>query len=306
MIDSSVTPTIPRMMIDRRPAVSVVVPFAGDSEAAARAVEALARLRLRDGDEVVLADNSFGSAGGWGSLPAGFRVVEAGEQRSSYHARNVGAAAAANEWVLFTDGDCQPDPGLLDAYFADSIGSRVGALAGTIDIGPAPPTLAARWAAARENVDQDRHLRLGFGPAAASGNLLVRRSAWSDVGGFAEGIVSGGDLDLCWRLGARDWEIEARPAARVTHPPKTTIAGLRAQIARWAAGNAWQERRHPGASPPPRAAGAVGRAAIGAPGFALTGQFERARLKLVDGAVAVWRAIGYRRSNAAPRAEPPS
>jgi glycosyltransferase involved in cell wall biosynthesis/GT2 family glycosyltransferase len=308
MIDSSVTPTIPRMMIDRRPPVSVVVPFAGDVEAAAKAVAALIRLRLTDGDEVVIADNSFGQVTDWEEeeLPAGFRVVEAGEQRSSYYARNVGAEAAVNEWMLFTDADCQPDPGLLDAYFAESIGSRVGALAGTIDIGPAPPTPAARWAAARGNVDQDRHLRLGFGPAAATGNLLVRRSAWADVGGFAEGIVSGGDIDLCWRLGARDWAIEARPAARVTHPPKTTIRGLRAQIARWAAGNAWQNRRHPGASPPPRTAAAVGRAALGAPAFAVTGQFERARLKLVDAAVAFSRALGYRRANAAPPAEPPA
>ncbi len=288
----------------RRPAVSVVVPFAGDAEAAARTVSALARLRLADGDEVVLADNSFGHAGGWDGLPERFHVVEAADQPSSYYARNLGAEAAVNPWLLFTDADCQPDPGLLDAYFRAAVGSRVGALAGTIDIGAAPPTLAARWAAARGNVDQDRSLRLGFGAAAATGNLLVRRSAWADVGGFAEGIVSGGDIELCWRLGARGWEIEGRPEARVTHPPKTTLGGLRAQIARWAAGNAWQNRRHPGASPPPRAAAPVARAALGAPGFAIAGQPERGRMKLVDGAVAIARALGYRRGNAAPRPQP--
>ncbi len=288
----------------RRPAVSVVVPFAGDADAAATTLSALARLRLAEGDEVLLADNSFDRAGGWDGLPERFRVVAAADQPSSYYARNVGAEAAANDWLLFTDADCQPDPGLLDAYFRGSVGSRVGALAGTIDTGAAAPTLAARWAAARGNVDQDRTLRLGHGPAAATGNVLVRRSAWSDVGGFAEGIASGGDIEFCWRLGARGWEIERRPEARVTHPPKTTLRGLRAQVARWAAGNAWQNRRHPGASPPPRSAGQVGRAALGAPGFAITGQLERGRMKLVDGAVAVARASGYRRGNAAPRAAP--
>ena len=285
----------------RRPAVSVIVPFAGEAEAAERTVAALARLRLAGRDEVVVADNSFGRAGDWSGLPAGFRVVAADDHASSYHARNVGAEAAANEWLLFTDADCQPDPGLLDAYFDGPIGSRVGARAGTIDIGAAPQTAASRWAAARGNVDQDRTLHLGHGPGAATGNLLVRRSAWADVGGFLEGIVSGGDIELCWRLGAQDWEIEARPQARVTHPPKPTLPDLRDQIGRWAAGNAWQDRRHPGASPPPAAAGPLVRAALGAPWFALTGRFERARLKLVDGTVAMARARGYRRGNAAPR-----
>ena len=63
----------------------------------------------------MIADNSFGRAGAWPGLPEGFRVVPADDHGSSYHARNVGAETAVNGWLLFTDADCQPDPGLLDA-----------------------------------------------------------------------------------------------------------------------------------------------------------------------------------------------
>jgi colanic acid/amylovoran biosynthesis glycosyltransferase len=285
----------------RRPAVSVIVPFAGDPAAARGTVTALSRLRLARGDEVVIADNSFGRAGDWDSLPDAFRIAEAGDQASSYYARNVGAQAATNPWLLFTDADCEPDPGLLDAFFDEPVRSAVGVLAGTIGVGPTPQTLAARWAAARGNVDQDRTLRLGYGPAAATGNMLVRRAAWADAGGFLEGLVSGGDIELCWRLGARGWDIEGRPRARVTHPPKASMPGLLAQVSRWAAGNAWQERRHPGASPAPGVAVPIARAALGAPWFALTARPERGRLKLVDATVAAARGVGYRKGNAAPR-----
>ncbi|MDX6581340.1 MAG: colanic acid/amylovoran biosynthesis glycosyltransferase [Solirubrobacterales bacterium] len=288
----------------RRPPVSVVVPFAGGATEAVAALGRLARLRLGDADEVVIADNSGGQAGDWGELPERFQVVEASDQRSAYYARNVGAERAANEWLLFTDADCDPDPGLLAAYFSAPVDPDVGALAGAIDPGSAPPTVAARWAVARHNVDQGRTLELPFGPAAATGNVLVRRRSWADVGGFTEGILSGGDIEFCWRLGARGWRIDARPEARVSHPPQSSLRGLTAQVGRWAAGNAWQNRRHPGSSPPPRTGAAVGRALVGAPGFALRGQLERARLKLVDGAVAVSRGLGYRRGNASPAAGP--
>src|SRR3954451_4750968 len=43
-----------------RPAVSVIVPFAGSTTEAEKAVAALQRLRLRPGDQVIVADNSPG------------------------------------------------------------------------------------------------------------------------------------------------------------------------------------------------------------------------------------------------------
>src|SRR5881397_927108 len=41
-----------------RPAVSLVVPFRGDSTAAVRLLTALSRLRVAAGDELILADNT--------------------------------------------------------------------------------------------------------------------------------------------------------------------------------------------------------------------------------------------------------
>jgi len=41
-----------------RPAVSVVVPFAGSAAQAAAAIEMLQSLRTRPGDELILSDNS--------------------------------------------------------------------------------------------------------------------------------------------------------------------------------------------------------------------------------------------------------
>ncbi len=48
--------------------------------------------------------------------------------------------------------------------------------------------------------------------------LLVRRSAWEQVGGFDEGQwMYAEDLDLCWRLKRAGWSVRLEPAAVFEH-----------------------------------------------------------------------------------------
>jgi hypothetical protein len=42
--------------------------------------------------------------------------------------------------------------------------------------------------------------QLGFLPAGLGANLAVHRRAFEDVKGFAEELLVGEDIDLCWRL----------------------------------------------------------------------------------------------------------
>src|SRR6202035_4215758 len=97
-----------------RPAVSVVMPFAGDREQGLAALTALRALATGAGDELILSDNSGVMQGG----AAGIDVVRASGEASAAHARNVGAAHATRDWILFLDADCEPAPDLLDAYFS--------------------------------------------------------------------------------------------------------------------------------------------------------------------------------------------
>lgn len=81
-----------------RPAVSVVMPFAGSAAEAGAALDALGALTLGDDDQLILADNS-------GTAPerAGVLVVQAAGERSPAHARNAGARRARADWLLFLE-----------------------------------------------------------------------------------------------------------------------------------------------------------------------------------------------------------
>jgi GT2 family glycosyltransferase len=246
-----------------RPTVSVVMPFAGDAAAAAAAIGALSALVTRPGDELILADNSstgFGSAADSSLAVAGIEVVHAGAEHSPAHARNAGAEEARGEWVLFLDSDCRAPGGLLDAYFELPVDSQVGALAGEVAPELTGPTLASRYGASRGFLSQEAHLAHPYLPRAVAANLLVRRAAFEQIGGFYEGVRAAEDTDFSWRLQKAGWRLELRPGARVEHRYRATLGELRRQWRGYAAGRAWLGRRYDGFTPQPAVARARGRA----------------------------------------------
>jgi GT2 family glycosyltransferase len=279
------------------PAISVIVPFVGDGAAGERTLAGLASLRLRKGDELIVADN--GGEGVVAALrPDGVTVVDAATERSSYHARNAGAAAASGEWLLFLDADCVPEPDLLSAYFTAPVPAACGALAGQIEGDPSQRSLLARYTRSRNFFRQGEGLLAEAG-LAATANLMIRRRAFDELGGFEEGIRSGGDVDLCRRLRLAGWTIEPRLEAVVHHHHRDSLGSFLGAIARYAAGSRWLDERYPGESQPwPLVPGLAGAARDVVVRLA-TGRLEEAAFRALDGVGLVAHVVGYGRSNAA-------
>lgn len=221
-----------------RPPVDVVVPVAGDVDAA---LHRFAALSLRDGDTLTVVDNR-------GAEVADPRVLTATEQRSSYYARNRGAARGTAPWLLFLDADVEPPADLLDRFFSIEPGGTTAVLAGGIADSPGRG-LAQRYARRKASMSQETTLGHGEWAFAQTANAAVRRAAFDAVGGFREGIRSGGDADLCFRLRSDGWALESRPDAAVVHHNRTTVRGMLAQRFRHGSGAAWLGREHPGALP---------------------------------------------------------
>lgn len=268
---------------------TVIVPFAGSDAELRRCLEGLQRLALRDGDEVLVADNR--SAATRVPVSAGnddrarVRVVAAPGRRAPGCARNRAAAVAGGEWLVFVDADARPAPDLLDGYFTVAPEPRTGILAGAIVDVPGADTPAARHSARRGQLSQRVTLDRAGTPYAQSANLAVRRSAFAAVGGFDERARAGEDADLCFRLAAAGWGLEERPRATVHHETRATLAALAAQLARHGSGAAWLDRRYPGefAAPGwPQLARRTARAVAAALSDAIHGRGDHAADDLVE------------------------
>jgi mycofactocin glycosyltransferase len=284
----------------KRPAVGIVVPFRGDPNAADRLRAAVRCLELKDGDEVVVADNTPDGAAGWLARD-GVRVVRAARERSAYHARNEGAGAATADWILFLDADCRPEPALLEAYFATPVPDDCGALAGQIVGEPHQRSFAARYARSRRFFDHADGLIRADGGGAAAGNLLVRRTAFDTIGGFTEGIRSGGDVDFCRRLAGGGWRLEFRSQAVVHHRHRAKLPSLLGAIARYGAGARWLNERHPGSSPPWPLRLGLANTARDVARHVRKRQVEEAVFRSVDGLGLIAHRVGYASGNRSGR-----
>ncbi len=248
-----------------RPGASVVVPFAGPQARLEEMLDRLARLALRPGDEVVVVDNRPDPVSPGRPPAPGVRVIGAPARASSWHAREVGAAATTGDWVVFVDADTRPVPDLLDRYLDPAPAADVGILAGGVRdwaaTAAATPTACSRYVSARAKMDQAQTLAHPYLPYAQTANCAVRRAAFDAVGGFAAaaGSSAAGDADLCWRIQRAGWRLESRPQAVVDHENRDRFRDLYRQLARHGAGLAWLERRYPGSAPPPRLRDVVGR-----------------------------------------------
>ena len=235
--------------------MDVVVPFRGSLAELDELRGRLSRLELREGDSVLVVDNTPGRPSEDGPVP----VLAAADRPTPGYARNRGVERGAGEWLVFLDADVVPRPDLVERYFERPPGERTAVLGGGVVDEDAPPGAppAVRYAHLRGLMAQDNTFGWGDWSFAQTSNAAFRREAFEAVGGFREDIRAAEDADLAYRLKAAGWEVERREEASVVHLTRPTARGFVRQRLLHGAGGAWLDRRYPGSVPRKRRPGLV-------------------------------------------------
>lgn len=225
--------------------VSVVVPTRDRPEALRACLAALAAQTVAPAQVVVVDDRSRDGAAvrKVATAARGLRVrLVVGQGRGPAAARNLGAGAATGDLVAFTDDDCRPDPGWIEALlaaFGDAAGSDVEVVAGPTVVGePASSATRAAQVVTNHLVDQSVDAgagTVGFAPTcnlAAHPALLARFP-------FDESFptAAGEDRDWCDRLAAAGTSIRYTPAALVRHHPGLDLRRFWRQQVRYGEGS---------------------------------------------------------------------
>ena len=196
---------------------SVIVPAWQAERVIGACLDALAAQTVpKERFEVIVVDD--GSTDGTAAVAAArgatvLRQPNAGPAA----ARNAGARRAAGEIVLFTDSDCRPDPGWLDAMTRPFEKAHVAAVQGRY-VG-SQPEIAARWSQIEfeeryERIPDGADIDFVFTYSAA-----YRREVFLELGGFdvAFPAPNGEDMDLAFRMKARGHQFVFARGALVRH-----------------------------------------------------------------------------------------
>ncbi|MGH3566573.1 MAG: glycosyltransferase family 2 protein [Pseudonocardia sp.] len=203
-----VSPTFPTL-------VSVVIPARNAATVIAGQLEGLSRQDYPGAWELIVADNASTDdtaalAADWAAKLPTLRVVPAAARLGINHARNVGAAAARGDFLVFCDADDVATPGWLHAMVEAARGADI--IGGHTDHTALNPARARCW---RPPVPLDRLSSLfGFLPYAEGASLGVHSEVFQRLGGFNEDYVGGGDeVEFCWRAQLASYTVGHAPDA---------------------------------------------------------------------------------------------
>jgi GT2 family glycosyltransferase len=224
-----------------RPGLSVIVPTCNRDRSLARCLAALAAQTLSGADfEVIVVDDSGNPETGQ-TLPenlevARLQLLRHDRNRGAAAARNTGARAASEPFLVFVDDDCVPESDWA-AQLAMLLPTVSGAaLVGAVRVAD-PQPVADR---VTQLLSDPMEAADGTLVRAQTANLTLPADGFEALGGFDESYRGAGyeDYDFCQRWRATGRRIVAAPQAVVHHQRNTTLAGFWRQHYRYGLGAA--------------------------------------------------------------------
>jgi len=201
------------------PTLSVVVIGRNEGARLAKCLDSIQNVRGVIVEEIIYVDSgSTDDSPEIASFYGTVSIVIHPERPTAALGRNVGWTRAKCDLVLFLDGDT-----VLNSDFPRS----------AFDALSPDPSIAAVWGHRREIhpeasifnriLDLDWMYKPGF-TEFCGGDVLMRRKALSDAGGFDERLIAGEEPELCRRMRAHGYKI-----LHIDHP----MTGHDLQITRW-------------------------------------------------------------------------
>ncbi len=239
------------------PAISIVIPSYNRKVELERCLRALFVLRYPHAHlEVIVVDDA--STDSTQTMLAklmqeaeshelSLRCIRHAFQQGAAISRNTGVEAAKHNIIAYIDSDCVASPEWLHELVPLLQDSRIAAVGGMIR-GYERRTLLGRYEDVCSSLYMgawSQQVRLNSPlPYLPTANLLVRRSIWQELGGFAP-LPQGEDVDFCRRILLSGAHIRYEARGVVYHDYRTTLTSFLKIRATYASAEAPLLQRHP-------------------------------------------------------------
>ena len=216
----------PIMQELQSPLLSIIIPTRDRASDLRLCLDALHRAKIERMECIVVDDGSLQDcAAVVQSSPLHATLIRNPHSRGSGAARNIGAAVAQGDVLLFIDDDVCVEPASLTAVIeAFQTDPSLGAVMGRYDDAPAGAGFLSRF---RNLLHAYTH-RISAGAASTfwTGFGAVRASIFREHGGFTERARAIDDVEFGARLAASGVRIELRPDLQVKHLKRWTLGSM--------------------------------------------------------------------------------
>jgi len=214
------------MSESRSCSLSIIIPTRERTGELRQCLDALYQARIAGMECIVVDDGGVGDcASVVQASPLPVSLLRNEQSLGSGAARNVGAASARGDVLLFLDDDvCVAHGTLKAAVEAFAADLDLGALMGRYDDEPAAPQFVSRF---RNLLHAYTHLTsAGKASTFWTGFGAVRKEVFLQHGGFIERANAIDDVEFGSRLVAAGVRIELRPELQVKHLKRWTLSSM--------------------------------------------------------------------------------
>jgi len=232
------------------PFISVVIPVKDRAGELRRCLESIKRVDYPDRlvQVIVVDDGSSDDSASVAAAHGALVIPSGGSGRGPAAARNVGARAACGEILAFIDSDCTASVDWLAELLPAFTDPKTVAVGGLVD-GMCSESAVDRYEKVMSSLSLGgREMTGGSGGDTfylPSCNLLVRREAFLQAGGFNDLMHVGEDVDLTWRLRDSGWTIAYLPVGRVFHEHRSSIRSFMSRRFDYGTSEGTLQRLHP-------------------------------------------------------------
>ncbi len=235
--------------VQTSPPISIIIPVKNRPQDLRECLAALVLLDYpKDKVEIIVVDD--GSTDSTGKVIQTFdvRAIHSPQSIGASACRNLAAWTAQGDLLAFTDSDCVPHPlwlRELSPYFNDE---RVGIVGGYVSNFFSRSTLD-RYEEVKSSLNmgplsfrvEEDPLSNAYVPSC---NLIIRKKAFLEAGGFQEDLAVGEDVDLCWRTRELGYHLLYIPQGKIEHKHRNDLPHMLMRRYDYGTSEATLYRRH--------------------------------------------------------------
>ena len=235
--------------LDNYPLITIIIPVRNRPDEIADCLTSLAKLDYpHEKKEIIVIDDASDDSTPEVVTRFPVKLIKNSSRMGASYCRNLAAGEAKGDILAFLDSDCAADSLWLKELVPAFSDEANGAIGGKVD-----SWFVAKLLDRYEKVSSSLNMGKRSKSSKEDGsffyvptcNLLVKKEIFLELEGFSENVSVGEDVDFCWRLKDRGFEIEYRPAGVVFHKHRNKTGAFFIRRFQYGTSEPFLQKKHP-------------------------------------------------------------